>query len=198
MNNNFQNYILKPVEDETFSNSTNLNKWQIALLVGSPILIGAVAYYFYLRKAEKKAVNGNCNSKLDKSLKERKSGVSAQSSEKKNDGKKVEDKHLDGKKSEDIFSDSISLKNQGNKYFNAKKYESAIECYSKAIECCPPGDTETLATFYQNRAASHGMIGKYEKVIEDCTKAIELNKRYIKALQRRAKGRLTLLFLICA
>ena len=35
-----------------------------------------------------------------------------------------------------IYSDK-ELKDQGNKYFNANKYESAIESYSKAIALKP-------------------------------------------------------------
>ena len=45
-----------------------------------------------------------------------------------------------------------------------------------------------LATFYQNRAAANEMLSNMENVINDCSQAISLNKRYLKALQRRAKA----------
>ena len=44
-----------------------------------------------------------------------------------------------------MFSDK-ELKDQGNKYFNANKYESAIESYSKAIALNP-----NVPTYYTNR-----------------------------------------------
>ena len=39
------------------------------------------------------------------------------------------------------------LKDQGNKYFNANKFDSAIESYSKAIALNP-----NIPTYYTNRA----------------------------------------------
>ena len=46
-------------------------------------------------------------------------------------------------------------KNKGNKYFKGGNYAKAIECYTEAMSVCPPENKETLATFYQNRAAAH-------------------------------------------
>lgn len=82
----------------------------------------------------------------------------------------------------------MNFKSKGNRFFKESKYLEAINCYTKAIEECPADKTEDLSTFYQNRAASYEMLGKYEEVIADCGKAIELNNRYVKALLRRAKG----------
>lgn len=57
-----------------------------------------------------------------------------------------------------------------------------------AIEECPEGNHTDLATFYQNRAAAHEQLKKWPHVIEDCTRALELNAKYEKALYRRAKA----------
>jgi len=82
----------------------------------------------------------------------------------------------------------MSFKSKGNQLFKNAKYMEAIECYTNAITECPDNKTDDLSTFYQNRAASYEMLKKYQQVIDDCNKAIELNNRYVKALVRRAKG----------
>ncbi|CAF4508399.1 unnamed protein product, partial [Rotaria magnacalcarata] len=48
--------------------------------------------------------------------------------------------------------------------------------------------TEELSQFYQNRAAAWESLKDYARVIEDCSKAIELNQKYVKCIQRRARA----------
>ncbi|XP_025044244.1 mitochondrial import receptor subunit TOM70 isoform X1 [Pelodiscus sinensis] len=81
-----------------------------------------------------------------------------------------------------------AAKNKGNKYFKAGKYEQAIQCYTEAISLCPPEKNFDLSTFYQNRAAAYEQLQKWKEVAQDCTKAVELNPKYVKALFRRAKA----------
>nr|CAD7199459.1 unnamed protein product [Timema douglasi] len=83
---------------------------------------------------------------------------------------------------------ALSHKDAGNKLFKANKFIEAIERYNSAIEICPTDKTQDLATFFQNRAATYEQLRLYEKVKEDCSRALELNPRYVKALQRRAKA----------
>ncbi|XP_011694266.1 PREDICTED: mitochondrial import receptor subunit TOM70-like isoform X2 [Wasmannia auropunctata] len=45
-----------------------------------------------------------------------------------------------------------------------------------------------LAIFYQNRAAANEKLKKYSDVKADCTKALELNPKYMKAFLRRARA----------
>lgn len=75
---------------------------------------------------------------------------------------------------------AAELKNHGNKAYSSKKHQEAANRYSKAIEF------EEQAVFYSNRAACYSHLGKPEKVLEDCTAAIKLDKTYVKALNRRA------------
>ncbi|XP_077198182.1 mitochondrial import receptor subunit TOM70 isoform X2 [Paroedura picta] len=81
-----------------------------------------------------------------------------------------------------------AAKNKGNKYFKAGKYEQAIQCYTEAISLCPSEKNADLSTFYQNRAAAYEQLQKWKEVAQDCTKAVELNPKYVKALFRRAKA----------
>lgn len=60
--------------------------------------------------------------------------------------------------------------------------------YNKAIETCPSEHVSDLATFYQNRAAAYEKLKKWSSVITDCSKALEFNNKYEKALYRRAKA----------
>lgn len=53
---------------------------------------------------------------------------------------------------------AIDIKNKGNKYYQQNKFNEALECYTKAIELCPPNDTNELPKFYQNRAAVYEQL----------------------------------------
>jgi len=88
----------------------------------------------------------------------------------------------------DPLERAIAAKNRGNKYFKGGRYELAIKCYSEAIDICPKDKPIDLATFHQNRAAAYDQLNDIEAVIEDCDTAVNLNNKYVKALDRRAKS----------
>jgi len=88
----------------------------------------------------------------------------------------------------DPLEKAVAAKNRGNKYFRGGRYELAIKCYSEAIDICPKDKPIDLATFHQNRAAAHDQLNDLEAVIEDCDTAVNLNNKYVKALDRRAKS----------
>lgn len=77
---------------------------------------------------------------------------------------------------------AAKLKEAGNKAYGAKDFEKAISLYSKAILCKPD------PVYYSNRAACYNALGQWEKVVEDCTAAINLDPEYVKALNRRANA----------
>ncbi|KYN22490.1 Mitochondrial import receptor subunit TOM70 [Trachymyrmex cornetzi] len=79
-------------------------------------------------------------------------------------------------------------KYEGNIYFKTKKYNETIAEYTKAIDICPEEYKDELAIYYQNRAAAYEqLVIRCFSVKADCTKALELNPKYIKALLRRAR-----------
>lgn len=53
---------------------------------------------------------------------------------------------------------------------------------------CPVANNIDLSTFYQNRAAAYEQLRKWSAVRDDCSAALDLNPRYIKALHRRARA----------
>ncbi|KAH6564882.1 hypothetical protein BASA62_007653 [Batrachochytrium salamandrivorans] len=78
----------------------------------------------------------------------------------------------------------------GNKLYSQKEFARAIEIYTQAILLAP------TAIFYCNRAAAFANLSKFDDVVNDCTRALEMDKKYLKALNRRATayeslGRLT-------
>ncbi|CAG9822976.1 unnamed protein product [Phaedon cochleariae] len=91
-------------------------------------------------------------------------------------------------KEETQFQKAQRYKTEGNEMFKRGKYDEAISLYNKAIDTIPEEFKTDLATYYQNRAAAYEQLKKWSSVISDCTKAIELNNRYEKALYRRAKA----------
>ncbi|WFD32236.1 TOM (translocase of outer membrane) complex component [Malassezia sp. CBS 17886] len=72
------------------------------------------------------------------------------------------------------------LKAHGNKAYSDKKYDQAVEHYTRAIAAQPS------AVFYSNRAACHSNMGNPEAVIGDCDEALKIDRTYVKALNRRA------------
>ena len=73
-----------------------------------------------------------------------------------------------------IYSDK-ELKDQGNKYFNANKYESAIESYSKAIALNP-----NLPTYYTNRALCYIKCNRWAQAVQDSKAALERDSGLVK------------------
>lgn len=78
-------------------------------------------------------------------------------------------------------------KEEGNTAFKASKLEEAYNLYSEALEI-DPFNKSTNAKLYFNRATVAAKQKKTEQSIADCTKALDLDPDYIKALLRRAKS----------
>ena len=78
---------------------------------------------------------------------------------------------------------ALNFKNKGNEHFKNKEYNKAIECYSQAITL------NTMdPTYYGNRAACYFAMRKYDKCIEDCNDAIDLDPKFVKAWARKGRS----------
>ncbi|CAH0714388.1 unnamed protein product, partial [Brenthis ino] len=147
--------------------STPFPKWQLAILLGAPLAIGLG--YLYLRNRledpEKKKV-AELNAKTTISL----------------------DNEDNAKAAESAIDRAMKLKGAGNRAFHAGEYDKAIALYNEAIEACPPDRPIDLATFYQNRSACYEKREMWEQVKEDCTFALKLNEKYVKAFLRRSRA----------
>eukprot|EP00730_Choanoeca_flexa_P014173 TRINITY_DN6101_c0_g1_i4.p1 TRINITY_DN6101_c0_g1~~TRINITY_DN6101_c0_g1_i4.p1 ORF type:complete len:577 (+),score=174.64 TRINITY_DN6101_c0_g1_i4:56-1786(+) len=80
------------------------------------------------------------------------------------------------------------FKKDGNSAYKNKQFREAIAAYTKALATIPSGDKEA-AVYHCNRAAAHLMMGSHQKVVEDCSAALKIDPRYIKALNRRAQAK---------
>ncbi|GMG99781.1 hypothetical protein Nepgr_001621 [Nepenthes gracilis] len=84
---------------------------------------------------------------------------------------------------EDTSVDAVSEKELGNEYFKQKKFNEAIDCYSRSIAFLP------TAVAYANRAMAYLKIKRFQEAEDDCTEALNLDDRYVKAYSRRATAR---------
>ncbi|KAG6774965.1 hypothetical protein POTOM_018383 [Populus tomentosa] len=94
---------------------------------------------------------------------------------------------------DEITVDATTEKELGNEYFKQKKFNEAIECYSRSIALSP------TVVAYANRAMAYLKIKRqvfnhlhfilFREAEDDCTEALNLDDRYIKAYSRRATAR---------
>uniref|UniRef100_A0A670IWA3 Tetratricopeptide repeat protein 1 n=1 Tax=Podarcis muralis TaxID=64176 RepID=A0A670IWA3_PODMU len=84
-------------------------------------------------------------------------------------------------------NESTKLKEEGNEQFKKGEYKEAEDAYARALQVCPACCNTDRSILYSNRAAARMKQEKREIAISDCSKALELNPNYIKALLRRAE-----------
>lgn len=138
-----------------------------ALYIGVPVLLGASCYYLYYANKNRNSLTTNGASKSDNKTKSK---------------LLTPKEHL------------AHLRQIGNQNFSKNNYDVAIDHYTKAIEFsltlnqADDIKQDDFAVFYQNRAACNFELGDFDKVVEDCNKAIELKENYVKAYVKRAKA----------
>lgn len=80
-----------------------------------------------------------------------------------------------------------SKKDEGNEAFKANKFEEALKLYSEALTV-DADNKMTNAKLYFNRATVLAKLRRFEKSVEDCNSALNLDDSYAKAYLRRAKS----------
>lgn len=83
--------------------------------------------------------------------------------------------------------ESTRLKEEGNEQFKKGDYIEAESSYSRALQMCPSCFQKDRSILFSNRAAARMKQDKKEMAINDCSKAIQLNPSYIRAILRRAE-----------
>lgn len=67
------------------------------------------------------------------------------------------------------------LKDQGNRLFSLRKYEDAVNCYTKAIIKNP-----TMPTYFTNRALCHLKMKRWDSSCQDCRRALDMDSTLVK------------------
>lgn len=76
-------------------------------------------------------------------------------------------------------AEAEKLKQAGNTLMSSKKYDAAIESYTKAIAV-----DASNPVYYSNRAAAHASKGDHSSAVQDAEKAIEVDPSFVKAYSR--------------
>lgn len=75
---------------------------------------------------------------------------------------------------------AMQLKDKGNELFKSKDFENALKFYHWALEL------KNDPIFYSNISACYVSLNEMDKVVEYCTKALDLKPDYSKVILRRA------------
>eukprot|EP00794_Sanderia_malayensis_P017605 gene17605-19358_t len=89
--------------------------------------------------------------------------------------------------SDDDKKEAETVKNEANVFFKDRKYDKAIELYSRAIDKNP-----TVAAYYGNRSICHTRLECFGLALSDANKCLELDKKYVKGYYRRATANMAL------
>uniref|UniRef100_A0A8W8IG72 Serine/threonine-protein phosphatase 5 n=1 Tax=Magallana gigas TaxID=29159 RepID=A0A8W8IG72_MAGGI len=89
--------------------------------------------------------------------------------------------------SDEVKKKAEELKEKANEYFKNGDYSQAITYYSQAIEQNP-----YVAAYYGNRSFAHIKTESFGYALSDASKALQLDKNYIKAYYRRASANMAL------
>lgn len=88
-----------------------------------------------------------------------------------------------------LLKKAHELKDEGNKRFQAKDYVGALEQYENGLKLIPKGHADR-ALFHSNKAACLMQMKpiNYETVISECSLALQVQPRFVRALTRRARA----------
>ncbi|CAL8307663.1 unnamed protein product [Lota lota] len=81
---------------------------------------------------------------------------------------------------------AISLKNEGNAYFQEKKYEKAVLAYTAGLKA-NWDDQDTNTILLTNRAAAQYYLGNMRSALKDSCAALKIKPNHLKALIRGAQ-----------
>ncbi|KAJ8254626.1 hypothetical protein GJAV_G00195130 [Gymnothorax javanicus] len=97
------------------------------------------------------------------------------------------EKDLSEEEKQSRREESLRLKETGNGQFKNGEHTEAEASYTAALGACPVCYKKERSILFSNRAAARLHLDQKEKAIADCTKAIELNPDYVRAILRRAE-----------
>ncbi|XP_051903016.1 tetratricopeptide repeat protein 1 [Hippocampus zosterae] len=103
------------------------------------------------------------------------------------DHQEEEEENLTEAEMESRRLESLTLKEEGNRHFKNGDWSPAEQSYTQALRLCPRPFSRERAVLFSNRAAARLHLERKDDGIADCSRALELNPDYVKALLRRAE-----------
>eukprot|EP00039_Didymoeca_costata_P019897 m.339333 g.339333 ORF g.339333 m.339333 type:complete len:376 (+) comp18754_c0_seq1:99-1226(+) len=83
----------------------------------------------------------------------------------------------------EVKSRADVLKNEGNNFMKENNPAEALDRYTQAIQL-----VNNIPAYYGNRAAAYNKLGIHDKAIEDCRRAVELDRTYSKGYARMGQS----------
>jgi len=83
--------------------------------------------------------------------------------------------------------EAAQYKLEGNALYLEGKTIEALDKYTAGLRVCPLKFPSDRAVLYANRGQMKRVLGLNDHAVRNCTKAVELNPQYLKALLRRAE-----------
>jgi len=83
--------------------------------------------------------------------------------------------------------EATQYKLEGNALYLEGKTMEALDKYTAGLRVCPLKFPSDRAVMYANRGQMKRVLGLNDHAVRNCTKAVELNPQYLKALLRRAE-----------
>lgn len=79
------------------------------------------------------------------------------------------------------------LKLEGNNLYKEGKTQEAVDKYTAGLRLCPFSCVKDRAVLYANRGQMKRVLGLNDQAVRNCSRAVELDPAYLKALLRRAE-----------
>ncbi|KAF9788389.1 mitochondrial outer membrane translocase receptor TOM70 [Thelephora terrestris] len=163
-----------------------------AILIGTALAVAAGGVALYASASSPPKSPGDKKDRRKKSVKPRPNDVESGSvieeipvENQPNFGVLTKEQ-LETMPSEERVKLAAALKKKGNDHYQKDSFEQAAEFYTRAINVSPTEEP----VYYSNRGACYMNMKppQFDLIIEDCDKAIALNKDYVKAINRRANA----------
>ncbi|KAI8356635.1 hypothetical protein EDC96DRAFT_260232 [Choanephora cucurbitarum] len=87
-----------------------------------------------------------------------------------------------------LLNEASEYKAKGNALFAQSEYQKAIAEYENALMVCPESQRKERSIYFSNIAACHLKLDQYKEARDMCTRSLELDSTYSKALLRRAQA----------
>jgi len=98
-----------------------------------------------------------------------------------------EEKSLKEEEKEQKRLEANQYKLEGNNLYKEGKTTEAVDKYTAGLRVCPLSCSKERAVLYANRGQMKRVLGLNDQAVKNCSKAIELDPEYLKALLRRAE-----------